>query len=166
MRNVLLLLVLVALHGCDLRRVENVTTPYVATEYLPYAQPGSASIAGTLSGRAIAGQAMTCADMEIMLFPATAYTREGIRIARAGKLPSGRASPDNRTLLRSTAKSAKCDAKGHFAFDRLAAGNWLLIVELRLENDDSRTGAMIREIPVAVGEIVTVAFADADYTAR
>lgn len=162
----LLLIVAVAMAGCGLRRVENIQAPYVDSEYQPYARPGSASIVGTLSDRSIAGNAMTCADMDVELVPATTYTRETIPIIRAGRLPSGRGSPGDKTLLRSTIKKATCDTSGRFEFTGLAAGSWLIAVEMRLSSGESMAGAMLREVAVAAGEAVTVTFDDADFVAR
>lgn len=165
-RAVLLVMVLAAAAGCGLREVENLRTPYVASEYLPYAQPGSARVAGGVADRAVAGHVMTCADMEVQLAPATDHTREAIGIVRAGKLPSDRALGANRTLLRSTIKKSTCDAQGNFGFDGLATGPWILVVGLRANDDDSLAGAMIREVTVAAGEKLTVTFTDDDFVPR
>jgi hypothetical protein len=165
-RVVVLLLVSVA-SGCGMREVANIKTPYVTSEYLPYAQPGSASIvAGTVADRRLGGRAMTCAGMDVELMPATAYTRESVAIYRGGKLPSGRASSDHKTLLRSVIKQATCDGSGHFAFDKLAAGTWIVGMELRAGDGDAKTGALFREIAIAPGEAATVTFADADFIPR
>lgn len=167
MRKIPLSIALVAaLAGCGLRRVENVQTPYVASEYLPYAQPGTARIAGGVAERVLAGQVMTCAGRDVMLTPATSYGRAAIDILKAGKRPGAGASGDSRALMDSTTKRSSCDAQGKFAFDRLAAGTWILLVSLSAPDDDWETGAMIREITVAAGETVTVALTDEDFTPR
>ncbi len=166
MRGVILLLVVAFVAGCGMRKVENIETPYVASEYLPYAQPSSASIVGTVADRQLAGRSMTCADMDVELMPSTAYTRESVAIFRAGNMPSGRASSDNKALLQSVIKKAKCDANGHFAFSGLAAGTWLVGIEMRAGDGDSMTGAVFREIAVAPGETATLTFADTDFVPR
>src|SRR5262245_48510755 len=122
MRWIVLVLVVALVAGCGMRELQNLETPYVASDYLPYAQPGTASIAGTVADRPLGGRAMTCAGMNVELMPATAFTREMVAIIRAGKLPSGRASPENKTLLKSVIKKTTCDGSGHFTFDKLAAG--------------------------------------------
>jgi hypothetical protein len=161
MRIILLATVLAVGVGCGLREVENIQTPYVASEYLPYAQPGTARIAGGVAD----GRTMTCTGMDVLLAPATAHTREAIGIVKAGKLPSARAIDNNRVLLKSTIKEADCDAQGTFAFDRLAAGTWILVVGLRTA-DDSMSGAMVREVTLAAGEDALVAFADGNFVPR
>jgi hypothetical protein len=165
-RRVVLVLLVAFASGCGMRELQNVETPYVASDYLPYAQPGSASIAGTVADRPFAGRAMTCAGMDVELMPATAYTRESVAIYRSGKLPSGRASSENKTLLQSVIKKATCDGSGHFAFDKLAAGTWIVGLELHAGDSDAKTGSLFREVAVAPGEAATIAFADADFIPR
>jgi len=166
MRRVVLVLVVALVAGCGMRELQNLETPYVASEYLPYAQPGTASIAGTVADRPLGGRAMTCAGMNVELMPATAFTREMVAIIRAGKLPSGRASPENKTLLKSVIKKTTCDGSGHFAFDKLAAGTWIVGLELRTGDSDTMAGALFREVAVAAEETATVTFADADFVPR
>ena len=166
MRWIVLVLVVALVAGCGMRELQNLETPYVASDYLPYAQPGTASIAGTVADRPLGGRAMTCAGMNVELMPATAFTREMVAIIRAGKLPSGRASPENKTLLKSVIKKTTCDGSGHFTFDKLAAGTWIVGLELRTGDSDRMAGALFREVTVAAGEAATVAFADADFVAR
>src|SRR5262249_10186300 len=141
-------------------------TPYVASDYLSYAQPGTASIGGTVADRPFAGRVMSCAGMDVELMPATAFTRESVAIYRSGKLPSGRASPENKTLLQSVIKKATCDGSGHFTFDKLAAGTWIVGLQLRTGDSDTMAGALYREVAVAAGEAATVTFADADFIPR
>lgn len=166
MRMLVLVLLVAVVAGCGLREVANIETAYVASDYLPYAQPGSASIAGTVADRPFGGRAMTCAGMDVELMPATAYTRESVAIYRAGKLPSSRTSTDKKTLLRSVIKQATCDGSGHFAFDKLAAGTWIVGLQLHAGDSDTKTGALFREVAVAAGEAATVTFADADFIPR
>lgn len=166
MRRFILVLIVTLVSGCGLREVGNIETPYVASEYVPYAQPGSAAIVGTVAERQLAGRSMTCADMDVELMPSTTYTRESVAVFRTGKMPSGRASSDKKTLLQSVIKKAKCDASGHFAFSGLAAGTWIVGIEMRAGDGDSMTGAVFREIAVAPGETATLAFADTDFVPR
>ena len=166
MRRVVLVLLAVVVAGCGMRKVENIETPYVASEYLPYAPPGSASIAATVADRPFAGRAMTCAGMDVGLMPATAYTRESVAIYRAGDLPSGAGSSGNKTLLQSVIKKTTCDGTGHFAFDKLAAGTWIVGLDLHSSDSNTKTGTLFREVVVAPGEAATVTFADADFIPR
>lgn len=117
------------------------------------AQPGPASIRGSLAYRGATG-AYTCKGAVVALTPDTPYSRR--RILKLYGSPDRAAVPVSvvRSRQQSTpsdayskfVRTSRCDAGSTFAFDRLPAGGWFVIVAAKPASGEGESVAILRRV--------------------
>lgn len=106
----------------------------------------------TLHGRAFlmtdAGDVMTCAGADVILFPGNAYGEEILRADKAGYRDTDAEAAAIKPYIHST----KCDAQGHFAFAGIAARPWVIETMVTWGPAGDKGGVLSREITLNAGE--------------
>lgn len=161
------MVVALALGGCVATPVA-IKTPYSVEEHEPYRLEGKNSVTGQAFMRQAGGGTVSCAGTPATLFPDTAFFREAIDIASRGMKPdaSGQTRPNRQG---SSFRSAACDAQGNFVIERVPAGRWVLVAEVRWwAGPYSPQGGMLRQaVEVKDGATNRFLLTDADvYRAR
>ncbi len=89
-------------------------------------QSGSGGITGQAFARQVGGGVVTAAGNPVILFPDQSYTRELARRMASGQYQAGDEAP-----LGQYARSTTADASGNFRFTGLAAGDYIVLTEVK-----------------------------------
>ncbi len=144
--------------------VFEVSAPFDQKEAARLIRQGPNTIKGHAFMRVQDGAVVTCASQTAYLIPATAYARQrmlalynnaerGVIAARVYYkfVPD---PPEYRTLMR----TAKCDAKGNFIFDRVSDGTFFVAVLVSWQVDNSHEGhQLMQRVSVRGGQTSSVA---------
>ncbi len=119
-------------------------------------QAGGASITGQAFARQRGGGVVTAAGEEILLVPATPYTREVVR-----KMGSGQKQAQAASIMRQYTRSTIADAGGNFRFAGLAAGSYIVLAQVQWEvptqyGSVPQGGGMWQEVGVSAGEQASI----------
>lgn len=117
---------------------------------------GTASVTGQAFMRQRGGGVVTAAGEEILLLPATAYTREV-----TDKMLSGQAQLSAGAALKGYTRKTTADADGRFKFNGLAAGSYIALAVVRWEipseyGSRPQGGGLKQEVTVAEGQTAEI----------
>jgi len=146
-----------SLAGCVSPEPMVTTLDPASLEYIR--ETGTASIEAQAFARQRGGGVVTAAGEEVLLIPATPYTRE-----LTAKMVAGTAPPDAAAPIRSFKRTTIADADGRFTSSNLKAGSYLILALVRWEVPSQygaipQGGPMRREVTVAEGEHASVIMA-------
>jgi hypothetical protein len=165
-RCVAVLSIFILVAACaQARPVKPINAKFDPVEYQPYQTPGPGIVLGQGFLRQQGGGVVTCAGSKVLLFPATAFTREVVNIFVTG------GQPDTSRLTGLRAEGAmretQCDAQGNFRFDNLAAKRWIVMTEVKwVIGYDAQGGTIGREIGVEPTGETHILLTDADFLGR
>lgn len=152
--------------GCAQQRTPyTMVSTFDEADYLPYTRSGDSSLAGQAFLRQKGGGVVTCAGSTVILFPATAYTREAIFAMARGSQPINTHQTEGR--LTGAKRESRCDAQGKFAFSGLPSGlSWFVATEVKWQVGYAvQGGALGREMVIGPGAN-EVLLAESDFLAR
>lgn len=125
--------------------------------------PGSNTVTGSAFLRQRGGGVVTCAGADVDLLPATPYAIErlghiygsgngGLRTMAQHQKPFS-FDPDP-AGYRAVARKAKCDAQGHFSFDKVADGDFFVVTAVTwvLSAYSTDGGTLMQRFTVSGGE--------------
>jgi len=160
------LLCVAVLAACaQTRTVKPINAKFDPAEYAPYQTSGPGTVVGQGFMRQQGGGVVTCAGSDVLLFPATAFTREIVQIFVSGGEPdrSGLAGVSAEGAMRKT----MCDAQGNFRFADLPAKQWIVMTEVKWSvGYEAQGGAIGREIAVLPEGETKILLTDADFLGR
>lgn len=133
-----------------------ITTNLNAQEMSHISATGTASISGQAFMRQRGGGVVTAAGEQILLLPATSYTREVTDRMLAGE-PQTAAGSSIKPYTRTTI----ADADGRFTFSNLASGAYLVLAVVRWEAPTrhglaAQGGGLKQEVSVGNGEKASI----------
>lgn len=148
----------VVLVGCAIAKPVNLTSSFNAQEARELTRPGVNIVSGSALIRQNGGGVVTCAGLEILLIPKTAYATERMR-AIYGNTDRGynpvyrqiKFTPEVPEYL-STHRATVCDAQGHFSFDDVADGSFFVVSQIVWNVGAPQGGAVMQAITVRGGE--------------
>lgn len=161
MKNALAILSCVAaLSACATHSVQKMNATFVPDDYVPYARAGTATVKGQGFLRQQGGGVVTCAGSKVMMLPDTPFIREAISIAARGDTPDA-GNPAHDPRIHDALKTTMCDAQGNFSFERVAAGNWLVVTEVIWTVGYSRQGGGLEgQVTAHDGEVTNILLSD------
>lgn len=114
-----------AIAGCSSKPLPPEKPQFDSLPHAAYLAQGTSAIRGQVILRERGDAPIPCSDAPMIATPATLYFRQVIRLAAKGQMPlvGDDIDPDYRSIVH----IAKCDAKGNFAFDGLAPGDWFVV---------------------------------------
>ncbi|WP_146180674.1 hypothetical protein [Pseudomonas sp. HMWF032] len=154
----LLALAGVVLVGCAIAKPVNLTSSFNAQEARELTRPGVNIVSGSALIRQNGGGVVTCAGLQVLLIPKTAYAAERMRVIY-GNTERGYNSvyrqvafnpeiPEYQSINRSTL----CDAQGHFSFDDVADGSFFVVSQIVWNVGGPQGGAVMQAVTVRGGE--------------
>ena len=136
--------------------------PFDAGQALAALGKGNNSIKGSALLRQKGGGVVTCAGLEVRLYPVTPYSSERISILygsfeggyRSTAAPRIVFEPNNDALYISATRSTTCDAQGYFRFDELKDGSFYVntVVTWRI-GQSTQGGGIVRKVTVSGGKV-------------
>jgi hypothetical protein len=141
---------------------QRMSTTFNPDEYVPFAQPGTATVAGQAFLRQQGGGVVTCAGSDVLLFPNTAYIREAIAIMKSGATPTGMPTMSD-PRMKGAGRRQQCNAQGNFKFENVPEGNWFVASEVKWAVGYARQGgSLVQEIHTSPGVTTDVLLTDRD----
>jgi hypothetical protein len=139
-----------------------INTRFAPADHVAYMTPGTIKVNGQAFLRQQGGGTVTCAGSRAVLFPATGYFRDSTDILARGGIPdisNNRPGADMKALIRET----RCDAQGNFEFEKVAAGRYIVMSEVRWTVANSQNGGFVkREVEVVDGATNRFLLSDTD----
>ena len=138
MRNIVIAAGLVAITGQPAAAKQKLfvqTEKFDAASIAWAAIPGSSTVKGSAVLRTLGGEAKTCAGLQVLLIPVSAYSTErmihqfgeagrGLQLERS--LPFATTDPAYLSSMRRT----RCDAVGSFEFNSLPRGSFYVVANV------------------------------------
>lgn len=131
------------------------TAPFDAGALAFIHTPGTASIEGQAFARQRGGGVVTAAGEEIILIPATDFTRQ-----LTERMQAGAPSADDAAKVKTFQRTTVADADGRFKFTGLAPGSYIVLVTIRwMAGDYAQGGGMKQEVAVTSGQAASIIMA-------
>lgn len=166
LRRIACLTIVILVAGCaQARPVKPINAKFDPEEYRDYQGIGPGTLIGQGFLRQQGGGVVTCAGSKVLLFPATAFTREVVQIFVTGGQPD--ASSLTGVRAEGAMREPMCDAQGNFKFETLAATQWIVMTEVKWTiGYQQQGGAIGKEIAVLPSGETRVLLSDADFLGR
>ena len=141
--------------------VPAMTHAFVAEEYKPASDEGSGTITGQAFLRTRGGDVRTAAGQQVVLYPATAFTRELSVYLENGISPTEFPAPSWQSpfvgRLKDFTRFFQADASGNFEFTRVPPGDYIVGTEVSWTVGYRPQGGFItKEVTVRDGETARV----------
>lgn len=156
----LTLLAVGLLSGCAMTaRQVPLSSTFDTHEARALIQPGSNTVSGSALMRQAGGGVVTCAGLNVLLIPKTAYAAERVQ-AIYGNIERGyrsigqqiKFSPDLMEYQELT-KKTMCDAQGRFEFGNVADGDFFTVTSITWKaGHSSQGGVLMQAVSVHGGE--------------